>query len=136
MRATAASGTGQYKTSQRATARLLADGLMNDILPNAYEDRDVTPLFGPEGNESAANKTTFDDVDDFNGWIESPPKDRAGATISGMNNWERRVTVERVNPADPTVVVGSESGAKRIVVSARFNGVTVATRTAIRTGAP
>lgn len=136
MQATAASGAGQYKTAQRTTGRLLADALINEILPLAYEDRDATPLFGREGSESASNKATFDDVDDFGGWVESPPQDRNGTVMPGMNGWERRVVVDRVHATIPTQVVSTESGAKRIVVTVLHNGLPVATRTAIRTGAP
>jgi hypothetical protein len=122
------------RVTRRAVAPYLADGLMAEILAQSYQDP-VSPVFGPEtaGGESAISRATWDDVDDYNGWVESPPRDKDGTTIAGMSGWERSVAVVWVNPADLTQVSATESGATRITVTVRYNGVTVATRVAVRT---
>jgi len=129
---------GSAATRARVTKRVvgpyLADGLMAEILAQSYQDP-TSPVFGPEvsGGESAVSRATWDDVDDYNGWVESPPQDKDGTVIAGMTGWERSVAVVWVNPADLTQVSATESGVKRITVTVRYNGVTVATRVAVRT---
>ena len=136
MRATGAAARMQYKTAERINGRMLADGLMNDILPLAYEDPALPVMFGVESNESAASKINWDDVDDFNGWSESPPQNRDGTVMPNLTSWRRTVAIDRVNPLTPTQVMASETGAKRITVNVYHNSVLVATRVAIRTKAP
>jgi hypothetical protein len=136
MRATAGSGLAQYKTAERSTARLLADGLISEITALSYEDPDSTPAFGFESGESSTSKSAWDDVDDFHGWVESPPQFRAGTAMSGLSEWERSVTVERVNASVPSETAQSETGAKRITVTVQRNKLVAATRVAIRTKAP
>jgi MSHA pilin protein MshD len=127
------SGVAQYKLAERATARFLADGLITDIMSLAYEEPNGTPLFGREVNELITSKANYDDVDDFNGWTETPPQDRDGTAMSGMSGWKRSVTVDWVTPADVTQTSLTESGAKRVVVTIKHNNITITTRTAIKT---
>jgi len=94
------------------------------------------PLFGREVNELLSSKANYDDVDDFNGWSESPPQDRDGTVMSGLSGWQRSVVVDWVVAADPTQVSLSETGAKRVTVTVKHKGITIATRVAIRTNAP
>jgi hypothetical protein len=136
MRATAGSGLVQAKAAERVKGRFLADGLVADLAALTYQDTSGMPAFGHEAGEPASSKTAWNDIDDFNGWNESPPQDADGVVMSGMTGWQRAVTIERVNPADPSLVVGSESGAKRVTVTVKHNGVIVATRRFIRTAAP
>lgn len=136
VRATGASGLVQYKTAEKTAARLLADGLMSDITALPYEDPIVTPLFGVEAGETSTSKANYDDIDDFNGWTESPPQDKDGNTIPNFSTWSRSVVVERVNSATPSTVAGAETGAKRITVTVKHNNVVVLTRVAVRAKTP
>jgi Tfp pilus assembly protein PilV len=133
MRATGASALAQYKTAERVTARALASGLVNEIIVLRYEEPNGTPSFGRESGESGGNKQGWDDVDDFDGWSESPPQYRDGTNMPNCSGWQRTVSVVRVNPMDVTQLSGSETGAKRITVTVKHNGTTIATRVAIRT---
>ncbi|MGB9625032.1 MAG: prepilin-type N-terminal cleavage/methylation domain-containing protein [Phycisphaerae bacterium] len=128
------SAAARSRVTKRAVGPYLADGLMAEILAQSYQDP-TSPVFGPEvsGGESAGSRAAWDDVDDYNGWVESPPRDKDGNAIVGMTGWEQSVAVAWVNPADLTQVSATESGAKRITVTVRYNGVTVATRVAVRT---
>jgi prepilin-type N-terminal cleavage/methylation domain-containing protein len=133
MRAVGASTLMQYKAAERTTGRLLAAGLMSDILALSYEDPLTTPAFGIEAGESASSKATFDDIDDYNGWTESPLQERDGTVMSNLpSGWRRSVVVQWVNPTTLTQVMSSESGLKQITVSVRHNNVVVATRVAMR----
>lgn len=136
MRAAGSSGLVQYKSAERATGRLLASGLLNDIMPLAYRDPGTTPVFGTESGESTTSKAAWNDVDDFNGWTESPPQDRDGNVMSDLTGWSRSVTVDRVDAANPSQVSAVPTGAKRITVTVRHNNLVVATRVGIRTSAP
>src|SRR5262245_37042091 len=76
LRATAASSLMQYKMAERAKGRFLADGLMNEIMQLSYEDPDTTPVFGRETGEYYIYRPAWNDVDDFDGWVTSPPLTR------------------------------------------------------------
>jgi MSHA pilin protein MshD len=136
MRAARSAVWVQYKAAERATARMLADGLMAEIMVLSYEDPSLPPVFGRESNETATSRSNYDDVDDYNGWSQSPPQDKDGNTIPGANGWSRSAVIEWVNAADPTTVSAAETGAKRITITVKRNGVTVLTRVGVRTKAP
>jgi type II secretory pathway pseudopilin PulG len=129
-----ANGLAQYKSAERSTARFLADGLLNDISALPYEDPNLTPLFGRESGETAASKANYDDIDDFDGWSESPPQYRDGSQIPNLTGWRRTVKIERLGPNDLSVQ-SIETGAKRITVTILHNNVTVLSRAVIRTRA-
>ncbi len=136
MRTVGMSVVAQCRSAEQATGRLLADGLMAEVLAKAYEDPDTTPRFGLESGESSVSRAAFDDVDDYHGWSESPPEFPDGATMPDLTGWQRTVAVDWVDPSDPSRIVGWDTGAKRITVAVGHNGVAVCTRTAIRTEAP
>lgn len=126
----------QYKTAERIIGWSLADGLLAEILAKQYEEPGTTPQFGPDPGESTTSKTTYDDVDDFHNWSESPPQYADGSVMPDLTGWRRYVSVAWVGPTDLDQTAISETGAKRISVSVEHNGSLVATRMAIRTKAP
>lgn len=126
-----ASNATQYRTSLNATADGLAQSLLDDILQLPFEDP-IIPLFGPELNETAASKTNYDDVDDFNGWSESPPQDRAGAAMSELTAWTRSVKVSWVLTSDATTISATDTGLKRVTVTVSRNGIPMSTRTGLK----
>jgi len=124
----------QAKGAERARARHLADALLAEVASLDYEDPTaVLKLFGPEAGELLSSKANYNDVDDFNGWAESPPRDRTNVALPNLSGWRREVAVARVNPLDPTQAAATDTGAKRVTVTVKRNGVTLATRTTIRT---
>jgi Tfp pilus assembly protein PilV len=52
---------------------------------------------GTDQGETASDKRTFDDVDDFNGWTESPPRDPMMNPMPDFAAYTRSVTVKYVN---------------------------------------
>jgi MSHA pilin protein MshD len=136
LRATSGTALARVRAADRATATTLADGLMNEILAKPYADPDGAGLLGYEAGESSADKSTFDDVDDYNGWNESPPRDPTGSTIAGLSGWSRSVQVVRVSPTSLGQTSLTETGAKRVTVTVRRGATTVATRVAVKTEAP
>jgi type II secretory pathway pseudopilin PulG len=129
---------GQAMVAQRVTAdrslgHLLAQSLLNEIRALPYEEPGMNePVLGPDAGENAAIRTTLDDIDDYHGLTESPPKARDGASLGNTTGWTRTVSVAWVR-ADDFSSSASASGAKRITVTASYNGTPVATATAVRT---
>ncbi len=127
-----ASKLTQHKASLVSQGQMLAESLMSEILQQNYQEPGSTYVFGREAGESDTIRTAYDDVDDYQGWTESPPVAKDGTALPNAANWRRTVTVEWVDPADPQQVQGSESGAKQITVVAAFRDVPQATVVAIK----
>jgi type II secretory pathway pseudopilin PulG len=136
LRTVGSSVATQAQTAQRMSAQFLAEGMLSEATQKSYQDPDSAPRFGYESGESPSLKTTFDDVDDYDAWQESPPQNQDGTPMTGFDGWERQVTVEWIQAADVTQTAGSESGAKRVTVAVKFGGKVVTTQVAVRTAAP
>ena len=94
----------------RRTSRLpLAQQMMSEVLQQEYEEDGGN--FGTESGESSA-RSDFDDMDDYNGWNESPPTDKAGTALSGYTGWTIDVDVQKVWPDSPTWVRSDGSADK------------------------
>lgn len=128
-----ASRITQHKVVLVCRGRLLAESLLAEILRQNYEDPNTPPVFGREEGELETTRDTYDDVDDYNGWIASPPVAQDGTALANAADWSRSVTVQWVDPLDPQLVRAEETGAKRITVVASFRNVPQATVVAVRT---
>jgi prepilin-type N-terminal cleavage/methylation domain-containing protein len=117
----------------RAVALGLADELMAEILQSSYSDPTQTPLLGRESGESATPRSGFDDVDDYNGWNQSPPRYRDGTVMPLRTDWRQRVAVAYVVPSNPSQTSVTDQGAKRIRVTIEYRGQVLAEQTAVRT---
>jgi len=117
----------------RAVALGLADELMAEIIQLPYEEPTQTPSFGRESGESATLRSTFDDVDDYHNWNQSPPRYRDGTVMPDRARWRHRVTVQRVLPTNPMQTSGTDQGAKRICVVIEYDGQVLAEQYALRT---
>jgi MSHA pilin protein MshD len=125
----------QSDLTVRQRASLLADQMLSEVLELDYKDPNQTPTFGLEANESGSNRSAYDDVDDYHGLNESPPKLRSGTTLTGVTGWTRSTSIHYVGPSDLTSVVGSDQGYKRITVQVNKDGEQLAEMTAVRTAA-
>jgi MSHA pilin protein MshD len=135
LNAVGASRLGQRWNADRLRATSLASDLMAEICDKSYSDPNDPPLFGPEAGELLAGRSAFDDVDDYNGLSESPPKDRAGTAIAGLTGWTRAAAVAYVSPTDATVTSLTDTGVKRITVTVSRAGTPMAKLVALRTAA-
>ena len=115
-----------------ARASQLAQQLLTEIMNGDYIDDGATPVFGPEAGEATGNRSAFDDVDDYHLWTASPPRDRSGTALPDLTGWQRDVTVEWVNPANPASTSGTDQGVKRITVTVQRNSVVLATVVSLR----
>lgn len=122
-------------TSNRNNAYLLAEDLMSEIEQTPYDDPEGGTGIGIDGGETASDRATFDDVDDFDGWSQSPPKNRDGTTITGTTGWTRTVTVEYVDTANPGTSTITDFGLKRVTVTVTGPNSQTVTLTALRSNA-
>jgi hypothetical protein len=134
LNAVGAGVTGRYKMLWRVQGQQLARALMAEILSLPYQDPNVpTVALGCETGETSTNRATFDDVDDFNGYQQTPPQALDDSALTSESTWSWGVTVEWVNPASPGgTAVFTESKAKRITVTVSRNQAPVATLVGLR----
>lgn len=126
----------QARTANQTGGGLLADALMAEILQRPYADPNQTVAFGLETGESGTTRANYDDVDDYNGWVESPPKSKDGSSLSVSGTWQRSVAVAWVSLDNVTQTSTTETGMKRVTVIVARNGTNVATRAALVAKAP
>lgn len=135
-----ASKLGQRKQYDRrqgyALARLLlaeirqlpyADPLQLDYLRTRIFADGLTANYwlGPELDELIGLRRAFDDIDDYNGWTDSPPQARDGTAMTELSGWSRSVTVVFLSAADRKTIVTQDEGVKRISVSVAHSGAAV-----------
>jgi type II secretory pathway pseudopilin PulG len=131
-----ASRTSQIWNSDRLHALALASSLMGEITDSYYTDPNaVVSVIGPDAGENQALRTTLNDVDDYDGLVDSPPTNRDGTAIPGLTNWKRTVAVRWVNPSSLGTVMTSDSGLKRIVVDVYRGSVRMVELVAYRSAA-
>jgi len=135
MQTAASSARALLANAQYASAVLLAESLMSEVLALPYADPEETPDFGPESTETAGGRNAFDDVDDFHGWSASPPQEPDGTPMAGYEGWTRSVRVEFANPNNLLLANSTETGVKRVTVTVKYDGQTLAQLVGIRTDA-
>jgi Tfp pilus assembly protein PilV len=104
---------GNEKTQYVKTATQLSQELMEEVLIHRWDEKTPTPAayvaagsaIGIDSGETAADKRTFDDIDDFNGWAESSVKDPMLQPVAGLTDYARQVSVYYVD-ATNTLVAG------------------------------
>jgi len=113
---------------QQFQGQALAKQLMDEILQLRYSDP-TNPGFGPETGETRA---TYNDVDDYNGYTETPPKMKDGTALAGYTGWTRAVTVTWADLTTPANNATTDSGLKRILVTVTSPTGRVTKLTALR----
>jgi MSHA pilin protein MshD len=113
--------SARSRTVQQEQVRgeALARQLLSEIMQEPYQQSGATTtVLGPEAGET---RSTYNDVDDFNGWTESPPQFANGTAIPGFTGWKRAVKVEWVSVtgllSSAFAVSSTETGMKRITVA-------------------
>jgi len=113
----------------------LAQSLMAEITDKAYVDPGLLPLFGLEVAELGSPRSSWNDVDDYNGLSDAPPKYADGTPIAGYTRWSRSVTVQWVTYNNLATTSLLETGLKKITVTVRKNGLVVVELNALRSQA-
>lgn len=121
----AASAKERAAMANAATAQALGESLMAEIDRVACGSGMIAADLG------AGNRLAFDDVGDYTGLNDSPPKERDGTAIPGVSGFSRSVAVTNVDPA--TLSSGPPtSGFRKVVVTVAYNGKVLATLWTIR----
>jgi hypothetical protein len=118
----------------RLTAPCLAQDLLAEVLAMPYEDPQIAGgSIGLDSGETASSRATYDDVDDYNGFTSTGVKARNGTAIADYNSWQQQVQVVYVLTTNPATTSGTDTGLKRITVTATSPEGKVATAVALRT---
>lgn len=113
----AARGAAREREWRRGQA--LASAMMAEALAAAFADPQGGTAFGIDAGETAGAPSTFDDIDDFDGYTESGSINFKGQKITWTDGWVRRVEVVNVDVSDPAKVLNDadSSGLRRITVT-------------------
>lgn len=90
-------------------AERLGSRLLDEITSMDFRDRD-SPVFGLESGEVATDRQTFDDLDDYDGYVSDPPTNRDGTNIAGFEDWSISVTVQPAEPDTAGVLTSGDDG--------------------------
>jgi type II secretory pathway pseudopilin PulG len=120
-------------TGDRAVAAGLAEELMAEILQTKYSEPSGSATLGRDAGETAGLRSTFDDVDDYTGWNECPPKYRDGTKMADRDDLRQTVQVTWVVPTNLRQTSATDQGAKRIIVTIKSEDIVLAQRSAVRT---
>lgn len=115
-------------TEQLQTATYLSVELMEEVKLRKWDELTdgstnahiaAPSAIGRDGTESATDKRTYDDIDDFNGWTESVPYDPVMRALTDFQEYRRTVAVSYVNSSMTASAAGTD-----------YKMITVCTRTA------
>ena len=95
------------QSSERTSVRAheLAGIILDEISVRNFRDPDDDQVFGIEPSESVSDRTTFDDVDDYHGYVSTPPTYRDGPSIGNYSGWSFAVVVERAEPTNSGIAL-------------------------------
>ncbi|HYE62602.1 MAG TPA: hypothetical protein VD997_11460 [Phycisphaerales bacterium] len=133
--AAGAARTRQEANAARAQANWLAQSLMAEILAKPYTDPQGLNLLGLEVNELLTLRSSLDDVDDYDGLTENPPKNPDGTSIAGYTGWSRTASVANVLATNFATTSLTDTNYKRVTVTVKKGRQTMAQLTALRTKA-
>jgi len=113
-----AAATANRVGASQNRANALASMLMSEILQQPYQQPGATnPPLGLDGSENNGDRSTWNDVDDYNGFSSSTPRYPDKSRVPNYDNWQWQANVAWVDPQDPGSTVSSDMGLKRVTVT-------------------
>lgn len=111
--------------ADKVVAANLANELSEEIATKVFTSPILVDVesMGPGAGET---RSTFDDIDDYQGLNNTPPQLSDGTPLTHLAGWNRLVKVVHVSMADPAVESGTYTGLKRVTVTVSKNGVELA----------
>jgi len=131
----AASRRSQVAESNEVRGLAIAEALVSEISQLPMRDPSCDCGFGPGSHELGASRIDFDDIDDYRGLVETPPKSRTGTSLDGYAGFTRTVAVDMVASANWNTIATSYAGIYRITVIVRVGTKEVCRLVAYRTSA-
>ena len=125
-------GVKRGKDPQKITvANFLAQDLMEEIMCKKFDEDptnpDTTARLGPDSGETRQGSPTsrnYDDVDDYDGYTESPPKEVDGTQMTDYAGYTRSVVVDYMNETNLDLVSTGITRFKRITVTVSWENGT------------
>lgn len=131
---------GSRTWQERSTALELANTLLAEIDSLPFCDPGGTNNISLDSGETSDDRSTFDDIDDYNGWDACPPKDKTNAPMTDYAGYRQQVTVAfDTSLATHTGATLTANTYKKITVTISKNDKTLARLITIRakqTGMP
>lgn len=122
----------QATVAQQRMGMVLAEDLMSEVLSKVYKEPGVSVL-GLDADELlGVDRSNYDDIDDYDGWENSPPTDSSGVKIEGAEAYTRSVTVVFTQLGNPYQTSFTDQGMKKITVTVTRGGKQVAQLTSYR----
>lgn len=123
---TAANGAG----TNLSTAEFLVEQIKELTMPLAVIDPETgISTFGAE----EAALAEYDDLDDFDGKVFSPPIDGRRQTLSNFSAFSQHITVQNVDPGNfEQVIVDHGSNFVRVIVTVSLNSQQISQSSWIR----
>ncbi|MCY2982278.1 MAG: hypothetical protein NTY15_01420 [Planctomycetota bacterium] len=113
----AASCRSQVYESNEVRGFAIAEALFAEIAPLPLREPSCDCGYGVEAGETGTNRLNFDDVDDYQSLVDSPPKARNGTACMGYTDFTRSVAIDRVTSADWSSTTATYGGVYRITVT-------------------
>ena len=89
----------------------LAFQILDEVTAVQFQEAGNERVFGRETDETATNRSDFDDVDDYHGYTASPPTHRDGTAIKGFDGWSFSVSVSPAQPIASGIAASSDDAA-------------------------
>ena len=115
--AIAASRRSQVYESNEVRGLAIAEALFAEIARLPMREPTCDCGYGAETGEAGTNRLNFDDVDDYRGLVDSPPKARNGTACAGYTDLSRSVAIDLVTTADWSAASATYVGVYRITVT-------------------
>ncbi len=131
--AVGSSRRSQFMESSRIRGLAIAEALMTEITALPLRDPACDCGFGLESGESGTTRALYDDVDDYHGLSENPPKGKDGTVCNGFTGWSRTTTIQNKTVADWSITSASYTGVVQITIVVRQGNVIACTLNGYRT---
>jgi len=107
--------------------------LINETDTVPFEDPASNCTFGLETDETASSRADFDDLDDYDGYTETPPADKMGNSMPNLADYTRSVEILNLDTTDLTTVrPDGTTEAKLVIVTVTCLGREVAQLSVVR----
>lgn len=119
------------KAEQLQVATQLSQELMEEVRMRKWDQNVGATVgwisnpstLGIDAGETASNKVTFNDIDDFDGWSESGVRNPLNVAVAGFGGYSRNVTVSYVNDSLVVLSTPTLSAYKKVTVCTSTTGL-------------
>jgi len=128
-------GAARLVLSDRAYAQAIAAQWEATVKTAAYADpQSPAASWGVDAGESVSDVSTFDDVDDFGGYLEKNPSGPDRKPAAPGDGWKVEISVAAVRVNAGSIAAASgDQGLKRVTITVTRSGKVLATRAFVRT---